>query len=223
MGLTSKSFKPRISLEIETSWDDGSSHDLQIADLLTKYGIKGTFYICLDNVDKEGFLTWAEIKDLSEKDLFDIGSHTMTHPMDLKKVHDEQLEVELQTSKDLIENAIGRGVSKFCYPRGRYDDRVLRMVANAGYNEARTTLVGHLTVEDKLQKHTTVHVFDGRKEYRDKPWLKYAKEQFDKALFRGGRENGIVFHLWGHSAEVAKFNQFHNLDKFFRHIREHNV
>ena len=29
-----------------TSWDDGHPSDLHVADLLERYGMKGTFYLC---------------------------------------------------------------------------------------------------------------------------------------------------------------------------------
>jgi len=127
--LTSKDFFPK-KVKITTSWDDGHRLDLKIVDLLRKYKISGTFYIVVDWVDKEGFLTWGQIKELAKMG-FSIGSHTITHPPDLKKLHDEELHYETQNSKDMLETALGLPVRSFCYPRGRVNERVRGFVGAA--------------------------------------------------------------------------------------------
>ncbi len=127
---TSDSLSPSVhstDVKIETSWDDGFTFDFKIVELLKKYNLPGTFYIIVDAIGKEGFLTWEQIKDF-DKQGFSIGSHTMTHPNDLKDLFEERLFYEIQNSKDIIEAALGHPISKFCYPRGRYDARVKEMV-----------------------------------------------------------------------------------------------
>ena len=63
--------------DIVTSWDDGHPLDLRIAELLTRFGLTGTFYIARDYLDER--ITEAQIKALSCQ--HEIGAHTLTHPV----------------------------------------------------------------------------------------------------------------------------------------------
>lgn len=195
----------------ETSWDDGHKLDLKLATLLRKYKIPATFYIPTDTKE----LTWPEVRRLAKD--FEIGSHTITHPQDLKKLDYVEKWSEIQTSKDILEKMLDKPVKKFCYPRGRFDEECVEIVRDAGYEEARTTMVDYLYVgksETPFSKPTAVHVYP-REEYGDKHWLVFARELFDEAD-RGG---DWVFHLWGHSWEIEKLGLWVELEEFFRYVK----
>ncbi len=198
---TSDSLSPSVhstDVKIETSWDDGFTFDFKIVELLKKYNLPGTFYIIVDAIGKEGFLTWEQIKDF-DKQGFSIGSHTMTHPNDLKDLFEERLFYEIQNSKDIIEAALGHPISKFCYPRGRYDARVKEMVARAGYTEARVTgELGNTVVKDKLALPGTLQIFD-RVKYLPMTVTEFAKATMDRVKVEGGYIN-----IWGHSKEIEE-------------------
>jgi len=212
MGLTKKNLYKRKPITLEFSFDDGWVLDLRVADMLDKHGLKATFYIVVDWVGKEGFLTWEDIKGL-EKRGFTIGSHTVTHPQDLKKLHEEELFYEVQNSKDMIETALGHSISKFCYPRGRQNERVRQMVALAGYVEARVTgRPGVTEVKDKLQMPGTIHIYQ-RKEYGDKGIVDFAREVFEKLKRDGGYCN-----IWGHSLELEKFSLWSTLEEVLKYL-----
>lgn len=202
-------------MKIKTSWDDGYSYDLRVAKLLIKYNLPGTFYIIIDRVGTEGYLDWEQIKWL-DSNKFEIGSHTMSHPQDLKKLYDDELKYEIQTSKEFLETVLGHKIVSFCYPRGRYDERVIRQVVSAGYLEARTTVVGKIEEPvDKMKIDTSVHVFK-RQEYKNLTW-----SHFGQLMFQDAKElEGSVFHLWGHSWEVERDNQWENLENFFKYIKK---
>jgi peptidoglycan/xylan/chitin deacetylase (PgdA/CDA1 family) len=68
----------------------------------------------------------------------EIGSHTMTHPL-LTQLDDEELEQELRTSRQTIEQWISESITSIAYPNGSYDDRVVRATRSAGYSYACTT------------------------------------------------------------------------------------
>ena len=201
----------KIEFKLETSWDDGNLLDLKIVELLKKYNLPGTFYIIVDMVGKEGYLTWEQIKDL-EKQGFEIGSHTTTHPSDLKLLHDEQLHFEIQNSKDMIEMVLGHPISKFCYPRGRYDDRVKVMVAQAGYTEARVTgMPGISVIKDKLAIPGTIHIFD-RYEYGQQTVTEFAKSTIDRVKKEGGYIN-----IFGHSKEIEENKLWNALEEILQY------
>jgi len=191
----------------ETSWDDGTSQDVRLAILLAKYGLPAVFYIPIDRS-----LDWGAVKGIAEH--FEIGCHTVSHPPDLKRLSDEEQRFEIIESKKMLESALGKSVKKFCYPRGRYDDRSVALVKEAGYEEARTTLVLYTDVEDNFRKHTTIHVYPNREEYNHRPWLALAKEYLTKA-----KDEDSYFHIWGHSAEIDKYGLWQELEEFFNYAR----
>lgn len=216
MALTKASLKQQVKPApvkpaFETSWDDGSVLDLAIAYYLDEYGIKGTFYIVCDWVGKPGYLTWQQIKMLDRRGHM-IGSHSMSHPADLKMLHDGQLFYEIQTSKDVIEAALGHKITSFCYPRGRADERVRQIVANAGYVNARIT--GNPAVgdyQDTLQKPGNWHAFQ-RQEYTAVNW-----ENWGEHLVNNGAK---YLNLWGHADEVNKNNLWDGLGRSLEWLRK---
>jgi len=54
---------------ITTSWDDGHPLDLKLAELLGEYDIPATFYISIDNVERQS-MNHSEIKQIGQS--FDI-------------------------------------------------------------------------------------------------------------------------------------------------------
>jgi peptidoglycan/xylan/chitin deacetylase (PgdA/CDA1 family) len=224
MALTKASFKKdltrevpepiRIEFELATSWDDGGINDMRIADILTKYSLPGVFYIIVDRVGEEGYLTWANIKELDQRG-FEIGSHTMSHPADLKELYEEDLFYEVVNSKDMIETVLGHHISKFCYPRGRVDERVKEMVRRAGYTEARVTgKPGVREVKNKLEMPGTIHIFQ-RPEYENLSVLDFAKGTIDTAKLEGGYIN-----IWGHSKEIDTNGLWDVLDQVLDYAKK---
>jgi peptidoglycan/xylan/chitin deacetylase (PgdA/CDA1 family) len=63
---------------------------------------------------------------------WEIDAHTLTHP-DLTQVDDARLHEEVAGSRAAIRREFHVPVDFFCYPSGRYDDRVIAAVQAAGY------------------------------------------------------------------------------------------
>ena len=84
----------RRTAVITTSWDDGHVLDARLAALLKKYNLPATFYIAPKNREfsQSELLSRKEIKALAKD--FEIGSHTMTHPV-LTTLSDKEIEKEL--------------------------------------------------------------------------------------------------------------------------------
>ena len=214
MGLTKRSFYEKPKFIFEFSFDDGYKLDLKVAEVLNRYGLKGTFYVVLDWVGTKNFLTWDDIKELDGQG-HKIGSHTISHPPDLKLLYEEQLHYEIQNSKDLLETALGHSVTSFCYPRGRADERVKRKVVEAGYLEARGTgRPGITRIKDKFYLPGTIHIFQ-RGEYKDKTIYEYAKEVIDKI-----KEEGGYCNTWGHSKEIFRDGNIGVLERIIEYIKQ---
>jgi peptidoglycan/xylan/chitin deacetylase (PgdA/CDA1 family) len=72
---------------------------------------------------------------------WEIDAHTLTHP-DLTQVDDARLRQEVAGSRAAIRKEFHVPVNFFCYPSGRYDDRVIAAVQAAGYFAATSTSYG---------------------------------------------------------------------------------
>lgn len=210
-------------MKLEFSFDDYCKENTQLALLLKKHKLEKftTFFIDFNCSDGNIVLNQADswnaglqMKQLSELG-FEIGAHTITHPSDIKQLDDDLMFAEVQNSKDLIEHIINKPCEKFCYPRGRRNEKVVQTVIDSGYLEARTTevLCTSLYNVDMFQKPTTVHIYN-RKEYNEKDWLTVATEQFD--LFSKGVTD--YFHMWGHAWEIEKHNDWKKLDEFLQSV-----
>jgi len=78
--------------------------------------------------------------------LFEIGSHTRTHPW-LPLVGLPAQRHEIAASRTELERLTGRPVRYFAYPGGEYDRTALALVAEAGYDAAFATVSRHLGEE----------------------------------------------------------------------------
>jgi peptidoglycan/xylan/chitin deacetylase (PgdA/CDA1 family) len=72
---------------------------------------------------------------------WEIDAHTLTHP-DLTAVDDRRLWREVDGSRTTLRRMFHVPVDFFCYPSGRYDDRVVAAVRRAGFLGATTTNFG---------------------------------------------------------------------------------
>lgn len=204
-------------MKVIASWDDASFYDRKMADLMKKYNVKTVFYWPC-NLDKSRnmnkcnkFLALNDCKELAKD--FEVGSHTVTHNW-LPDLNTQQARNEIFDSRKFWQDVTGQAVESFSYPRGRHNELVRILVKNAGYKEARTTIVGHLKPnDDPLQMHTTVHVGIDRKEYKDISWELFARKMIKEA------KDDSVYHLWGHSWEIELYKDWENLENLLKELQ----
>ncbi len=116
--------------------DDGWQNQFRYAfPILKKYNYPAVFYIYSDVIDKKVFMTWDEIKIMTNSKMI-IGGHTKSHPELPKITDDAVLRQEIIDSKKIIEAKIGRTVNDFAYPFGAYNDRSVDLVTQT-YKSAR--------------------------------------------------------------------------------------
>lgn len=92
--------------------------------------------------------------------LITFGSHTASHRI-LKQLKDEEILDELLRSKErlIAEEVVDPSSIPFSYPNGNYNEKIVRMVKEAGYSLAVTTESGwnHPGGNPFLLKRTTIH------------------------------------------------------------------
>jgi len=218
---------------VTTSWDDGHKLDLKLARLLKKYGIRGTFYISPKNREfrKGDLLSDEEIIELNRD--FEIGAHTMTHPR-LTKIREKEAFNEIIDSKKYLEKLIGDEIRCFCYPGGKYNEKIIEFVKKAGFSYSRTmekfelrlasnlllsgtTLEAHrnslMTLPIDSLKILSISRFHLLEFIKNLNWEHLAKKTFDQV-----EEHGGVYHLWGHSWVIGKGNEWEKLERVLSYI-----
>ena len=91
-------------------------------------------------LDPLPLLTRTQLKEAAERGI-EIASHTRTHAR-LTECSPSQLKHEVEGSKKILEDLLGREVRHFCYPYGAFNEKVIDAVREAGYHTACTTLKG---------------------------------------------------------------------------------
>jgi len=124
------------------TFDDGyGGHYEYVYPLLKKYGYPAVFSIYIKGVGNNvgrTHVNWEQLREMAANPLVTIASHSVTHPNDLTKLPDEQLQKEIVESKNILETQLGLNIRYFTYPVGKYDPRVANLVSGAGYQLALT-------------------------------------------------------------------------------------
>lgn len=89
----------------------------------------------------DAMMTWDQVSTVSAYG-FEIGSHTVTHPL-LTFEDDATQAWELNSSRELLQNRLGADVRAFAYPNGDWNSKVRESVIRAGYSCAFTTKAGY--------------------------------------------------------------------------------
>lgn len=199
--------KIKPELKFVSSWDDDNELNYKLAELLQKYNLPAIFY--LTNKASEEM-----VKNLAGE--FAIGGHSVSHNHEMRRFHQSVIWSEIVDNKTYLEKIIDRQITQFCYPRGRYNDKVIEQLKKAGFISARTTKILSVSPEehDPYEQPSTIHVYN-RAEYDGVDWFDMAMQWVKHASDKDG-----VFHIWGHSWEVEKFSQWEKLEKFFKYVTE---
>jgi peptidoglycan/xylan/chitin deacetylase (PgdA/CDA1 family) len=123
---------------IEITFDDGNISDALIAlPALLQRGQTATFFICAGRIGKLGYLDASAMNDLVSAGM-GIGSHGWGH-VDWRRVDDAGLDLEIDASRDMIANVIGRAIDKTAIPFGSYDRRVLQRLRRSNIKTVFTS------------------------------------------------------------------------------------
>ena len=141
------------------SFDDGYEDNFTKAfPLLRKYNFKATIYIVLNRFEQnwatdkdlnqasnelnsEKMLSNEQIKEMLDSGLVEIGSHTLDH-VNLPKLNKEEKNKQIIESKQQIEKVFNIKCNSFAYPFGFFDEDSVKIVNEANYTNATTTVNG---------------------------------------------------------------------------------
>ncbi|MCZ8238808.1 MAG: polysaccharide deacetylase family protein [Leptospiraceae bacterium] len=141
---------------IVLNFDDGWLNALNAVPVLEKYSFPASFWIISGpkGIGKGEYMEWSDIIQLSKNPLFEIGSHTYSHPWNPKdnlvtwvdnktpsKGNKEAL-FELKESKRLLETQLGIPIDYLAWPCGWYNERLIELAKISGYKALLTTEEG---------------------------------------------------------------------------------
>jgi hypothetical protein len=216
---------------VTTSWDDGHPLDLRLAGLLAKYQLPATFYVPIEN-DGRPVLAPADLRGLAAAG-FEIGGHTYHHTR-LLNVPPAKARTEIESGKAALEDQLGQPITAFCYVGGQHSPALAGMVRRAGFTGARTSVryrlwrpapqADRFAVPTTLQARPLTRREDALQLLWARSWggLLHVAEGNPLDVFGTARRwlgrarrHGGVWHLWGHSWEIEKFNLWADLERVF--------
>lgn len=224
---------PILPTIITTSWDDGHPHDQRMAELLSRYGIRGTFYVpgSFNGHPTLGASTLRAMETLGHE----CGSHTMHH-VRLDRLPDLAIVQEVQDGKQWLEDQIGHSPKAFCYPEGSAPHAARRAVRQAGFLVGRTTRSLRMDTRfDPILMPVTFQMYaHGRYAHfrhavREGNWVGLMQWLH---TFGGGASidemvdttisyiisHGGLLHIWGHSWEIDSLGWWDRLEGFLQRI-----
>lgn len=113
------------------TFDDGGSSALTIAELLSRRGWRGHFFVVTDQLGRPGFMRHDDVRAVSEMGHI-VGSHSASHPARMSVCSPGELIDEWRDSIEVLSALIGAPVTSGSVPGGDYSTEVGRAAASCG-------------------------------------------------------------------------------------------
>ena len=172
------------------SYDDGSEHDRQLVELLSRFGLRGSFHLNSGTLGDPHRIARDEVRLLYRG--HEVSCHTVNHP-DLTQLSNEEIRREVHADRIALEELSGGPVRGLAYPFGRYDARIMATLPELGIEYARTVIStdDFAVSENWLRWETTCH-------------HNLAMELGRRFLDIDDRAMRLMY-VWGHSYELDGF------------------
>ncbi|MEO8207263.1 MAG: polysaccharide deacetylase family protein [Chthoniobacterales bacterium] len=197
------------SKAVTLSYDDGVIHDRRFVEILNRYGIKSTFHLNSGTLDKEGYVTSAEVQKLYQG--HEISAHSVTHPH-LETLPPEQLSWQILEDRRALESLAGYPVRGMSYPYGTYNQKIISALPAFGMEYARTTESHEdfYLPKDFLKWMPTCHHSQD---------IQKKAEYFIKA---NTKNRLLLFYIWGHTYEFDRENNWELIEQFCAQVAAHS-
>lgn len=115
--------------------DDDDNQYTEAVPLLKKYGFTATFFIQTVTLDKENYMSSAQVKELSDLG-YDIEPHTWDHHAITGYETEDDWQLQIAGPKQTLEELTGKEASLLAYPFGIYDATSAEKLKSYGYKGA---------------------------------------------------------------------------------------
>jgi peptidoglycan/xylan/chitin deacetylase (PgdA/CDA1 family) len=131
-----ETLRAKTSRLVAITFDDGYRDNLTVAlPLLEKFQLPMTLFVTAGFVDREGYLSEEDLRELCRHPLITIGAHGLWH-QDFNRLELDDARFELIESRRLLEEITGRHVDLMAWPFGECNPVVERLSAESGYRAA---------------------------------------------------------------------------------------
>ena len=158
--------------QIEICFDDGFLGLYENIDFLKNNGIPVHLFVVSSYLIQKGYINETQLMELNKLPLVKISSHTNTHKR-LNEIATSEIEIELRTSKEIIESVIKSTVSALCYPEGRFNKETINIAQSLGYMKQYSCLPGFFS-------------FKSNNDIIRRSLVQSAKEKEFRAILKGG-------------------------------------
>jgi len=132
--------KNKYEKPIVITFDDGYENVYTNAyEVLKRIGFKFNFFI-ISGWLGDPYVTSEQLKELSNGEYVEIGSHTVSH-VKLDELDYKEQEKQLKESKEILEKLLNKKINTIAYPYGSYNKDTLKIVSKY-YDYAVSTKPG---------------------------------------------------------------------------------
>jgi peptidoglycan/xylan/chitin deacetylase (PgdA/CDA1 family) len=215
-----------------TSWDDGTVTDVRMAELLTAYGFRGTFFATTGPADREP-ATADELHAVAQLG-HEIGNHGLSH-RSMTELSDAEIVEDVRLGAERCENFMARVSPIVAPPKGHVDSRVLAVLRGEEVLVRRAPIVGSAkpaagTIEPTVQLfghslYRTVGQLARRRVVPERRGLRPLLAHRDlwarmAAIVRAYARSDGPLHVWGHSEELGRLGWWERFEELLALARE---
>lgn len=132
-------------LFISISIDDGYKCTIDAIDVLCQYDIPVSLFITAGELGKDQYLSVSDLSEISKLSNVTIGSHGLSHQRLSTMSYNDQ-NFELQKSKDILSEIIGKSVNGISFPHGSFNEDTIEILQKLNYEYAATSIKGINTI-----------------------------------------------------------------------------
>lgn len=126
--------------QIMITFDDGFKGVYKNRTIFNSENLAITIFVITEKIGEKHYLNLKELKELESMG-FRIQSHSHSHP-DLNLLSEDELKIEMITSKKKIEDFTKREIDEICFPKGLFNDKVLDTANKYGYHKLYSSIPG---------------------------------------------------------------------------------
>jgi peptidoglycan/xylan/chitin deacetylase (PgdA/CDA1 family) len=162
---------------VAVTFDDGTADFADVAvPVLVEYQVPVTVYVATEFLERQRRfphggtpLTWAALRDATSTGLVDVGSHTHTHAL-LDRLPEAAVADELDRSRGLVQEHVGRLPAHFAYPKAMPPSRAADQMVRARFDSAALagTRVNVYGADPYRLTRSPVQYSDGMRWFRHK-------------------------------------------------------
>jgi peptidoglycan/xylan/chitin deacetylase (PgdA/CDA1 family) len=155
--LNSNTQVPEKSLVI--TFDDGwADNYTNVFPILKEYGLTATIFVVTGFIGQSNYMDWNQLREMSGAGI-SIQSHTVNHKP-LAQLSKAEIEYELKTSMKTLVDELGKKVIFLSLPHGVFNDKVLKIAQDTGYQAVCTSEPGYSHTYRNLPVMKRINVSD---------------------------------------------------------------